>query len=306
VLSARRVGLAVTGVVLVASGAYVLVYLYRWEWNRALIAGVFFVAAELALTLQLVLGRISGLEARLDAHLAATPDPLDRIRETAPEPHRPFAWLDPGDPRGAGMGVFIPVLLGAGVVLSVVASLIEKVSGATARPVLERRLADRLAPLTLPAGGFLDPAPPPPPAMAPGRARLRRSAVTAAATVATALVVGGAVVAMASNTKDGHDVVQLGTASEVIVDIEHRFSEGRAAATAEALWVSCRGTIGRPAHMGGIADAGGGRLSFVVEPGLGEHATKRFRGCMEDALFDRVSAAVTVTSGAPRPVRTTR
>ena len=35
--------------VLVASGGYVLVYLYRWEWNRALMAGVFFLAAEIAL-----------------------------------------------------------------------------------------------------------------------------------------------------------------------------------------------------------------------------------------------------------------
>ena len=40
---------------LVGSGAYVFVYIYRWEWNRALIMLGFFVATEVALSTALVL-----------------------------------------------------------------------------------------------------------------------------------------------------------------------------------------------------------------------------------------------------------
>ena len=39
----------VVGVVLTLAGAYLLIYLSRWEWNRAIILGLFFVAAEVAL-----------------------------------------------------------------------------------------------------------------------------------------------------------------------------------------------------------------------------------------------------------------
>ena len=46
---ARTLGRLVSLLVLVSSGTYLLVYLYRWEWNRALVAGIFFVAAEVAI-----------------------------------------------------------------------------------------------------------------------------------------------------------------------------------------------------------------------------------------------------------------
>ena len=46
---AKRIGVLLVAVTLVASGAYVLVYLQRWEWNRALIAGVFMLASEMIL-----------------------------------------------------------------------------------------------------------------------------------------------------------------------------------------------------------------------------------------------------------------
>lgn len=48
-MSARLLGLAVGLTTLIASGTYVFIYLNRWEWNRAIISGVIFVAAEVAL-----------------------------------------------------------------------------------------------------------------------------------------------------------------------------------------------------------------------------------------------------------------
>ena len=46
------------------------------------------------------------------------------------------------------MGVFIPVLLGAGVILSTLAYLVERIARFTAAPVAEHDLADRLATLS--------------------------------------------------------------------------------------------------------------------------------------------------------------
>ena len=43
-MNARRLGMLATIAVMAASGSYVFVYLYRWEWNRALISAAIFVA----------------------------------------------------------------------------------------------------------------------------------------------------------------------------------------------------------------------------------------------------------------------
>jgi len=128
---------------------YFFVYLWRWEWNRALIAGVLFVATSVAMGTALVLGRLRRLEARLQA-----PDPavLARIRETAPPARDHFEWLAPKADR---FGVFVPVLIGMGVVASGLAWLVERLAHATASPVLERGLAARLTALAWPAGGLV-------------------------------------------------------------------------------------------------------------------------------------------------------
>lgn len=157
-MSARRIGLLALAAVLAGSGWYVFVYLYRWEWNRALISGVIFVAAEVALIGTLVLERLGRLERRLDAiepRSPRLPDPavLERVRQGAPAPSEPFAWLAK---RSNETSVFVPVLLGAGVVFSALAWVVERVARATARPAAESSLARRLDSLALPPGGLLD------------------------------------------------------------------------------------------------------------------------------------------------------
>jgi hypothetical protein len=143
---ARRIGLLLGVAVLLSSGAYVFVYLYRWEWNRALVAAAFFLAAEIALGFVAVLDKLRNVSAAVD------PRVLGRIRESAPPPSKPFAWLTPED---GTVSVFVPVLMGAGVVLSGVAWMVERLAGATAKPTMERSLAARLSTLALPAGGLL-------------------------------------------------------------------------------------------------------------------------------------------------------
>lgn len=139
--------------VLAGSGIYVFVYLGRWEWNRALLAGIFFLAAEVAMAATILLGRLKGMERRLGAGAARTsgengpPPALARIRETAPPPSDPFAWLRP---RSDQFGVFVPILMGVGVVASGLAWLVERFARVTAGPVLERGLAEHLRVLAWP------------------------------------------------------------------------------------------------------------------------------------------------------------
>ena len=144
-----RIAAVIGGGVLASTALYFFVYLWRWEWNRALIAGLLFVATEVAMATATVLNRLRSLDGRLTA-----PDPavLARIRASAPPPRDHFEWLSP---RSGRLGVFVPVLIGMGVVASGLAWLVERLARATAGPALERGLAVRLGPLAWPEAGLL-------------------------------------------------------------------------------------------------------------------------------------------------------
>ncbi|MGH9223232.1 MAG: hypothetical protein ACRD2W_05500 [Acidimicrobiales bacterium] len=154
-MSGRRVAHAVVLLTLASSAAYLFVYLYRWEWNRALIAGVFVLASELGLVAAALSARLRAIEARLDAQPSA-PERLvaQRLRAAAPPTADHFAWLRSSTQHTS---VFVPVLLGAGVVLSALAWLVERLARLTAGAALERGLAARLAVLSLPPEPLVDP-----------------------------------------------------------------------------------------------------------------------------------------------------
>ena len=154
---AKRIGILLVGVTLLASAAYVFVYLQRWEWNRALIAGTFMLASELLLVAAVLAGRIRSVERKVVALGEASQHDrvLRRLRE-APAEHRDhFAWLRP---TGTGNAVFVPVLMGAGLVLSALAWAVERLAKATAGPQLERNLATRLVRLGVPDEPLVEPA----------------------------------------------------------------------------------------------------------------------------------------------------
>ncbi len=157
-MSPRRLATLFGVAVMAAAGLYFFVYLWRWEWNRALVAGVLFVAAEVAMLTVAVLERIRRLSDHVDAQLDKGFDRqvLNRIHQSAPPAHDHFAWLSPT--RGH-TNVFVPVLMGMGVVMSALAWLVERVARATAAPALERGLAGRMNTLAWPKGGLLVPLP---------------------------------------------------------------------------------------------------------------------------------------------------
>ena len=65
-MNARKIGYLALLVVLAAAGWYVFVYLYRWEWNRAVVSGIIFLAAEIGLLGALVLDRLARIANRVD------------------------------------------------------------------------------------------------------------------------------------------------------------------------------------------------------------------------------------------------
>ena len=145
----RRIGVVLLLVTLVTSIWYFFAYLTLWEWNRALIAGTLLVAAEVGLVAILLLSRLDRLGRRIDE--AGRAERIKARLDAAPSTSTSFAWLR--DPNR--MNVFIPVLLGAGVLASGLAWIVERIARLTSRSGNTTSLSRDLAGLAPPEGGFL-------------------------------------------------------------------------------------------------------------------------------------------------------
>ena len=130
---------------LVASAAYMVVSLNRWEWNRALFFGLIFVAAEVAFCTALLVRKLTQLSRQLD------PEVREILEGSRPSTPDRFRWLT--DPSRTN--VFIVFLVGGGVVLSALAWVVDHLAARTATPAAEARLAGQLAPIAYPRGGFV-------------------------------------------------------------------------------------------------------------------------------------------------------
>ena len=146
----RKLSWLIGVVALIASGAYLFVYIYRWEWHRALLVGVLFVATLVGLCTALVMRRLTALEQQTRSTGSHQPAPgaLERLR-AAPVETRPFPWLAPEALDRTS--IFIPVLLGGGFVVSGMAWLVERVAGRSARAGVEEELAVELQAIAFPA-----------------------------------------------------------------------------------------------------------------------------------------------------------
>lgn len=282
-MSAKKLAYAVLTAVLAASGAYMFVYLYRWEWNRTLIAGMFFIAAEIGLLGAALLERLKKMETRMQS-AAAEPPALAHLQETAPEPKAGFKWLTPTD----GTNVFVPVLMGAGFVVSGIAWLVERFAHATARPAMERGLAWRLVPLSLPQGGFAGGATILAPRPSRTKARVKHSLVTIAVAAALTLSID----ALGDLTQNRPDQALPGTSSTLVVEIKTRLAGSSSVDTASRLWSACAGTVPAYIDTPKIAALGSGKALIVTQPSLGEHTQRRLTGCLNDSTLDEVQARV--------------
>jgi hypothetical protein len=299
----KRVSVLLPGAVGVVCAAYTGIYLIRWEWNRAIIAGLFFVAAEVMVASMLVLDRIRRSEARiLDAMTSMATegrsDPvvpldhsavLDALRDTAPEAPDRFAWIRD---RSGSMNVFLPVLLGAGVIASALAWAVEHVARATISPALERRLALQLDVLAVPAGGLLGS--PVAPILVRRRAWPRR---TAALTMVAAMgfLTAGTLDYVADRTQTRPDVRDPDAQTVLDLELRGAIAERDPDRVIGHLWSLCTGPDVFRSHSlppPVVQHGSDGAVRVLVDTDVGHHGLERLRGCLNDAVIDKVQARV--------------
>lgn len=290
----RRLGRLLSAVVLVASGTYVFVYLVRWEWNRALIAGLFFLAAEIALIADVLSQRVSRLSSRIEEERTReqTTALAARLRANRPDTPGPFAWLAPDRDR---LDVFLPILIGAGVVLSAVAYVVEQVSRVTAVPVAEHELARGLATMAVPVEGLAPlgrlprslPGPVPEPRM---RAFWRGFTAAGLVAMLAAGILAGAQYLLAVPAP-----ADPARSMSVDLVVLRRNLAQPDPAVAMSLWSTCRIRLPQEVELASlrpIDPADESRLRMVLHPAPGISDTKEFVGCLQDGTIERARAFV--------------
>jgi hypothetical protein len=269
------------------SGAYVLIGLYRWEWHRALVAGVFFLASELAL-MGLSLGnRLSRLERNVRrlgedvraGDLSAAPP----YRDAATGPDLP--WLDVVA-HGRERHVFVPILLGSGAIISALAYLIERASASTAGAVSRTGDLPGFEALVPPAHLIGDA-----PTAVPPHTNGRHHAAMIGGLVALAVGATGILV-LREQTMSVVEQTVPGSAVVVDVDVRSRRWDTPTEQLGATLWAECSSRLGAPFSLEAmtVLDAGSVRYTIVPEPPTLEE--RRFTGCLQDALLDDVLADV--------------
>lgn len=271
---ARLLGL----VVLVTSGTYLLVYLYRWEWNRALISGMFFVAAEVALATGTLMRRFDRIERRLDDIGSAREEPRgERTGGAAVERPHPFAWLEPD-----GLGVFVPVLLGIGVILSAIAYVVERVAALSGTWESGRAVERRFALVGGPSGVVHAR-----PASVPRASERRDRLKIVTAGVSVLIVLAAAVLVLAGLTRYEADRPGLpGTTTAFALSVEFRGAVGDPLGVTETLTTSCRALVDEHTEIEIVE--GRGAIVMRLSPSPGDNDERRFLGCLNDATLDRV------------------
>jgi hypothetical protein len=285
----RRLGRLLSAVVLVASGSYVFVYLVRWEWNRALIAGLFFLAAELALVADVLMARFDRLSNQIEEERVRerTTALAARLRANRPDTPGPFAWLAPDRDR---LSVFLPVLIGAGVILSAVAYVVEQLSRVTAVPVAEHELARGLATMALPSEGLAPLGRMPsalPGAVAPPRASpfWRLFTVAGLVAVLTAGLLAGIQFLLSVPEPE-----RPGTALTVDMAVLRRNLDQPERDLALSMWTVCQIRVPKGVELAALEPldpTDPSRIRLILSPAPGESDTKEFVGCMQDALVER-------------------
>jgi hypothetical protein len=195
------------------------------------------------------------------------------------------------------MGVFLPVLLGAGVLVSAVAWLIEHLARATVSPTLERRLAVRLDTLALPPGGLRGE----PVADVARRPNWgRRSAVVVLA-AGTLLGIGAGIDVLGDMTQTRPDVIDPDAQTVLDMEVRGSVADSDRERVVDHLWSVCTSPDvfrTRQLPIPVVTHDASGVTRIVVDADIGDHSIARLRGCLNDAKIEKVQARVlSVTVG---------
>jgi hypothetical protein len=288
-------GRLVLAATMFVAGGHFIYYLYHWEWVRAQIAGVAFIAALVIAATLVVLARLDRMERRICQRLdaiqavdAGTVRNSTPVEITADDNGMPdFPWLAPefSPPRHRALlpmallaplalsfenpqqGVFIPVLLGAGLALSVVAGLVERTSASAHRA---------------PAGRSLS--------------LLLKGVLVGLALVG--LGIGGIWWSAHYRPAPFGDGV-----TEMTVQVSSQGVVRPAAETVEVMGRYCARTAIKRVEVQEVRPSSADSAVLVVSPMLDEQGQRRFAGCLQDANLDQHSLNVTDTVLVPREER---
>ncbi|MBK3581903.1 hypothetical protein JHN63_50825 [Streptomyces sp. MBT65] len=292
----RRIAYVFGSLAAAGAGTYLVVYLYRWQWQRAILCGILLLVVEVMLLGIVLLARLTRIEERVKESAAGQreltarqEDVLARLRQASVEREGArFRWLED---TGDRTYVFVPVLMVTGVLLSGLAWVVQRIAAATGRPA-ERRLAGRLAVLAAPgpgAVGELEDRP------APGRRSKGRAVRVAVVGVVGAALLTALVVGLADLTQTREQAASSSEATSVLVQVDVRGSDmtaERQALAAQQVWERCRDSTSVPLNHATLGSLGDGMFAGVVRPALAEHDRMRLRGCLEDAALDRAHLTV--------------
>lgn len=292
---ARSIGFALAAVILVVSGIYVVIDLARWEWNRAVISALVMVSALIVLVSMILFRQLYRIEQRMEAlerTRGTDAGTLDTLRSTNNDTaRRRFRWLErPPDQ----LGVFIPVLLGAGVLLSLVAYLIERVAGVFAAATLDPRTARHLAP-DLPLGAGL----PRSEREALTHAPVRHPTATAAVLVVSLVVSLAAVAGLRELTQTRPKEVTTPGTTSMVLDVDQRRQFRPLPTVAADLWGVCRSRLPGEIELTAITQLDDERVLIEFDRSLGRTGRVRIIGCLEDHTLDLVRADVLSVESRP-------
>lgn len=189
------------------------------------------------------------------------------------------------------MFVFVPVLLGVGVILFALAYVVERIARLTAAPSRGRTTA-AFAPLDVPSRR-LDASPTATRARKAQEPRGLSIGRVVAVLVTAAVLITFAVMTLLESTQSRPDPFDRPERTVIVLNVEERRADSSPTVAAEALWVARRPTLGGlPRSTANVTALSGDLVQLELRPGLGDTAVRRFTGCLRDATLDLVRANV--------------
>jgi hypothetical protein len=308
---ARTIALTVTVLVLVVAGAYVIVDLARWEWNRAILSALIFLSALVILTTASVLHSVRRLGERLDAvdrrggsggggsadrrQVAADVRATIGAANAEATANRRFEWLERPPDR---LGVFVPVLLGAGVVLSIIAYLVERLAGAVAGGTLDRRTTDALR-VDLPIGHGLSRS------ARQSRPRRHHNLRWTVGTVAVIVLGIVAVEGIRELTQTRADAVGGPGSTTIELRVDQKRVVRPLPVVVADLWVSCHNRVPGDPRIVAVDELDDHHVTVTIDQAFGRVGKARIIGCLEDLTLDLVLADVLRFDSRPLEPSTT-
>ena len=268
-LVVKLIGRIVLLVVLVGAAINAAMSLSRWEWARATFATLVFLAALILMVTATLLARITTLERRL----AERPSTSESVSADL-RPTDRFAWLQPDDRTF----VFLPVLLGLGLVVSVIATVSERVVAWILGSSHSSEHSETRQFLGL----------------------LRSPIALALNVIIVAVVATSGIIFLGRLTKTPANEAILAGERVYVVEWESRYgAETDPVGDLTRLAGYCTFRVPGGMSVDSIEAVSSDTAVMVTSPLLGLHNERAFRGCLNDTILDRRQARVTSVSPDP-------